>query len=99
MENLVRYIIRASSSQERMAYLAEYSGIIYHSQDNRQDKILGALDRLADMTFNILNHGEQMVRYSDYYSNLSRVISLKGENALLPLLGEIVKFGVKEWFY
>jgi hypothetical protein len=82
-----------------MAYLAEYSRIIYHSQDNRQDKILDSLDRLADMNFNILNHGEQIVRHSDYYSNLSRVISLKGEKAPLPLLGEIVKLGVKEGFY
>jgi hypothetical protein len=61
MENLVRYIIRAFSSQERMAYLAEYSRIIYHTQDNRQDKILDTLDRLADMTFNILNHGDRTI--------------------------------------
>ena len=48
MENLARYIIRAAASQERMTYLAEYSRIIYHSQGNRQDKILDALDSRGD---------------------------------------------------
>jgi hypothetical protein len=34
MENLARYIIRASFSQERMTYLPEESRIIYRSKDS-----------------------------------------------------------------
>ena len=44
MENLARYIIRASFSQERMTYLPEESRIIYRSKDKRQEKIFDALD-------------------------------------------------------
>jgi hypothetical protein len=44
MENLARYIIRASFSQERMAYLPDESKIIYRSKDNRQEKTFEALD-------------------------------------------------------
>ena len=72
MENLARYIIRASFSQERMTYLPEESRIIYRSKDNRQEKAFDALDWLAampacashaDRTSHIPNQGEQTVRY------------------------------------
>jgi hypothetical protein len=58
MGSLARYIIQASFSQERMAYLPEpvvslkverESLIIYRSKDNRQEKIFDALDWLATM--------------------------------------------------
>ena len=53
IENLARYIIRASFSQERMTYLPEpvvslkverESRIIYRSKDKRQEKAFDALD-------------------------------------------------------
>jgi len=40
MENLARFIIRASFSQERMTYLPEESRIIYRSKGNRQMTLL-----------------------------------------------------------
>jgi len=50
MENLARYIIRASFSQERMQYLDQEGTVVYTSRD-------GATTR------NFPNRGEQMVRY------------------------------------
>jgi hypothetical protein len=72
MENLARYIIRASFSQERMTYLPEESKIVYRSKDHRQEKTFEALDWLAAMTSHIPNQGERMVRYYGFYSNASR---------------------------
>jgi putative transposase len=73
MENLARYITRASFSQERMTYLPEESPIIYRSKDNRQEKIFDALDWLAAMISHTPDHGEQMVRYYDFfYGSFSR---------------------------
>ena len=69
MENLARYIIRASFSQERMTYLPEpvvslkverESRIIYRSKDKRQEKAFDALDWLAAMCSHI---PDQRVRY------------------------------------
>ena len=68
MENLARYIIWASFSQERMSYLPEESQIIYRSKDNRQEKIFDALDWLAALTSHIPDQREQMVRYYGFYS-------------------------------
>jgi hypothetical protein len=47
MENLARYIIRASFSQDRITYFPEESRIIYRSKDNRQEKAFDALDWLV----------------------------------------------------
>jgi len=44
MENLARYIIRASFSQERMTYLPEEARMIYRSKDTRREKAFAALD-------------------------------------------------------
>ena len=71
MENLARYIIRASFSQERMSYFPEESQIIYRSKDNQQEKSFDALDWLAAMTSHIPDQREQMVRYYGFYSNVS----------------------------
>jgi hypothetical protein len=46
--------------------------IIYRSKDNKQEKIFDALDWLATIYPHISNHGEQMVRYYGFYSNVSR---------------------------
>ena len=64
MENLARYIIRVSFSQERMIYLPEESRIIYRPKDNRQEKNFDALDWLVPPLAG--------VRYYGFYSNVSR---------------------------
>ncbi len=72
MENLARYIIRASFSQERMTYFSEESKVIYQSKDGKEEKVFDALEWLAAMCSHVPNKGEQMVRYYGYYSNVSR---------------------------
>jgi Putative transposase len=42
MENLARYIIRASFSQERMAYDREAGKVEYKSKDGKQTKVIDA---------------------------------------------------------
>jgi hypothetical protein len=72
MENLARYIIRASFSQQRMQYLDQEGKVIYTAKDGRASKNFPALEWLAAMCSHIPNRGEQMVRYYGYYSNVSR---------------------------
>jgi len=80
MENLARYIIRASFSQERMTYIAEESKVIYQSKacprpgsgNGKQEKVFAALEWLAAMCSHVPNKGEQMVRYYGFYSNVIR---------------------------
>ncbi len=47
IENLARYIIRASFSQERMTYLPEESKVVYRSKDGKEEKTFDALEWLA----------------------------------------------------
>jgi len=49
MENLARYIIRASFSQERMTYIPEESKVSYQSKDGKEEKVFDALEWLAAM--------------------------------------------------
>jgi len=63
MENLTRYIIRASFSQERMTYIPEEPRVIYQAKDGKEEKIFDALEWLAAMCSNVPNKGEQKVRY------------------------------------
>jgi hypothetical protein len=80
MENLARYIIRASFSQERMQYLPEPSQVVYRGKDGTKGKVFDApvsstgqaLEWLAAMCSHIPDRGEQMVRYYGFYSNVSR---------------------------
>jgi len=72
MENLARYIIRASFSQERMTYIPEESNVLYRSKDGKKENMFDALEWLAAMCSHVPNKGEQMVRYYGYYSNVSR---------------------------
>ena len=72
MENLARYIIRASFSQERMQYLDQEGTVVYTSKDGATTKNFPALEWLAAMCSHIPNRGEQMVRYYGHYSNVSR---------------------------
>jgi len=44
MENLARYIIRASFSQERMTYIPEESKVVYRSKDDKKEKIFNAFE-------------------------------------------------------
>jgi len=86
MENLARYIIRASFSQERLRYLPEESRIIYCSKDNRQEKVFDALDWLAAMCSHIPDQREQMIRYYGFYSNVFRGIRQKeNQDVLIPV--------------
>ncbi|MBN1470280.1 MAG: transposase, partial [Syntrophaceae bacterium] len=72
MENLARYIIRASFSQERIRYLENEGTVVYRAKNGKDQKIFPALEWLAAMCSHIPNRGEQMVRYYGYYSNVSR---------------------------
>ena len=76
-ENLARYIIRASFSQERMTYLPEESKVTYESKDGKEEKAFDALDWLAAMTSHVPDKGEQMVRHYGHYSNASRGLRQK----------------------
>jgi hypothetical protein len=84
MENLARYIIRASFSQERMTYIPDESKVLYCSKDGKKENIFDALEWLAAMCSHVPNRGEsfdlealdrQMVRYYGYYSPACRGIS------------------------
>ena len=72
MENLARYIIRASFSRERMTYLPDESKVVYKSKDGKNETTFDALEWLAAMCSDVPNKGEQMVRYYGSYSNVSR---------------------------
>jgi hypothetical protein len=93
LENLARYIIRASFSQERMTYITAQDSsdglakVIYQSKDAKTTKTFDALDwprqRTAgckhspQLVSHIPNKGEQMVRYYGFYSNKSRGLRKK----------------------
>jgi Putative transposase. len=55
MENLARYIIRTSFSQERMTYLPETSQVIYKAKagKDKEQKVFDALEWLATMCSHI----------------------------------------------
>ena len=93
LENLARYIIRASFSQERMTYIAADESVggtakvIYESKDAKTSKTFDALDWLAQLVTHIPNKGEQMVRYYGFYSNKSRGLRKKaGTDDQVPAL-------------
>ena len=65
MDNLARYIVRASFSQERMTYIPEESKVLYQSKDGKEEKAFDALEWLAAMCSHVPNKGEQMVRYKE----------------------------------
>jgi hypothetical protein len=85
MENLARYIIRASFSQERMMYLENEGTVVYTAKDKKTSKSFPALEWLASMCSHIPNRGEQMVRYYGYYSNVARgKRKAKGMDDVIP---------------
>jgi len=89
MENLARYIIRASFSQERMTYIPDQSMVVYQSKDGKHEKIFDALEWLAAMCSHVPNKGEQMVRYYGYYSNVTRgKLKKEDQDGLIPCILE-----------
>ncbi|MHB1335962.1 MAG: transposase [Candidatus Humimicrobiaceae bacterium] len=72
MENIARYIIRASFSQERMDHIREQSKVIYKSENGNDTKEFEAVDFIASICSHIPNKNEQMARYMGYYSNVCR---------------------------
>jgi len=60
-ENLARYIIRASFSQERMTYFPDDSKVVYRSKDGKEEIIFDALEWLAAMCSHVPNKAEQPV--------------------------------------
>jgi len=89
IENLARYIIRASFSQERMTYIPEESKVLYRSKDGKKENIFDALEWLAAKCSHFPNKGEQMVRYYGYYSNVSRGKRKKqNQDILIPCILE-----------
>lgn len=92
LENLARYIIRASFSQERMTYIPAdkttdgTAKVLYESKNGKTQKTFNALDWLALLTTHIPNNNEQMVRYYGYYSNKSRGLRKKAarDNEVQP---------------
>jgi len=92
MENLARYIIRASFSQERMTYIPEKSEVVYQSKDGKEEKIFDALEWIAAMCSHVPNKGEQMVRYYGFYSNVARGKRKKNDHdELIPSILEPVE--------
>ena len=55
MENLARYIIRASFSQGRMTYLQQTARAEYRSKDGLKTKVFDALEWLAAMCSHVPN--------------------------------------------
>jgi hypothetical protein len=72
MENISRYIIRASFSTERLNYISEDLKVIYKSKTGNGSKEFDAVDFIASICSHIPNKSEQMVRYVGFYSNVSR---------------------------
>ena len=62
---------------ENFAYYQWESKMIFESKGGKEEKLFDALDWLAAMTSHVPNKGEQMVRYSDHYSNASRGLRQK----------------------
>ena len=71
-ENLARYIIRASFSQERMKYYPERPMVTYQSKYGRQVAEYDPLEWMAALISHIPDRGAQTVRYYGAYSNLTR---------------------------
>jgi len=64
LENMARYIIRASFSQQRMTYITAQDSsdgiakVIYESKDGKRSKTFDALDWFAQLITHIPNKGE-----------------------------------------
>ena len=79
-ENLARYIIRISFSQERMKYYPDQAKVTYQSKYGKGIKEFDCLEWTATLIFHIPDRGGQTVRYLGHYSNVTRG-RLKKENS------------------
>jgi hypothetical protein len=97
MENIARYIIRASFSQERMTYIREESKIVYQSKDGKKTKIFDALEWLAAMCSHVPDRGEHRVSstvlpaylaifFVDTQGNSSYTCSLKKQLLIISFI-------------
>ncbi|MCX5839397.1 MAG: transposase [Deltaproteobacteria bacterium] len=77
LENLARYIIRASFSQERMKCLDTESTVIYEGKNGNDRKVFDAPEWFAAMCSHVPNRGKQMVRY---YSSTKRAVGWSGRS-------------------
>jgi hypothetical protein len=68
MENVARYIVRASFSQERMTYLPDESKVLYRSRDGKNEKTFDALEWLAAMCSHVPFKGGQAQRRGSRWS-------------------------------
>ena len=99
MENLARYIIRASFSQERMTYIPDESKVIYRSKacprprsgNDKKDKKFDALEWLAAMCSHVPNKGEQMVRYVKSYLQDGLLLKKLLQEEVLNILAKNAK--------
>lgn len=71
-ENLARYIIRASFSQERMKYYPDRPMVTYESKYGGQVAEPRPLEWMAALVSHIPDRRGQMVRYLGHYSNATR---------------------------
>jgi hypothetical protein len=91
LENLARYIIRASFSQERMTYIAAgdssdgVAKVIYESKNGKTTKTFDALAWLAQLVTHIPNKGEQMVRYYGFQIPPNLVVPPHAVTGSLPI--------------
>jgi hypothetical protein len=72
MENLARYIVRASFSQERMTSHRSIGKVEYRSKNGVKTEVFDVLEWLAALCSHVPNRGDQMVRYYGYCGNVSR---------------------------
>jgi len=83
--NLVKYIIRACFSQERLIYVSPKKSndgiakVIYTAKDRKSRKVFNALDWLAQLVTHIPNQYEQTVHYYGFYSYKSRGLRKKAD--------------------
>jgi len=71
-ENLARYIIRASFSQERMKYYPDRPMVTYESKYGKDLAEFEPLEWLAALVSHIPDRGAQTVHYYGRYSNATR---------------------------
>ena len=79
-ENMARYIIRASFSQERMKYYPDEAKVSYQSKYGKDTKEFSSLEWMAALVSHIPDRGGQTVRYLGCYSNATRGRLKKEEN-------------------
>jgi len=79
MENLARYIIRASFSQERMTYIPEETKGIYQYKDGKEGKAFDALEWIAAMCPHVPNKGN---RWSDITATIVMSVATSGKSRI-----------------